>query len=84
MTEEAKPASQVGNRRFARGRAYVEERYEHPETAEAATAAAAEASEGAGSIDTDVVDETVILGVNDAAVNEAPEAHDGEQQENDK
>ena len=84
VTEEAKPASQVGNRRFARGRAYVEERYEHPETAEAATAAAAEASEGVSSIDTDVVDETVILGVNDAAVNEAPEAHDREQQENDK
>ena len=38
IAEEEKPASQVGNRRFARGRAYVEERFEHPETAEAATA----------------------------------------------
>lgn len=87
VVEEAKPASQVGNRRFARGRAYVEERYEHPETAEEATAAAAEASEGVDAIDPEVMDETVILGVPDeqsAAVNEAPDAQDVEQQENDK
>lgn len=40
------PASQVGNRRYARGRAYVADRFTSPETAEAATVAAAEASEG--------------------------------------
>lgn len=49
--EEEKPASQVGNRRYARGRAYVPDRYTNPEGAAAATAAAAAESEGAGSID---------------------------------
>ena len=44
------PDSQVGNRRYARGRAYVEDRYSNPEGAEAATAAAAAVS---------AVDETV-------------------------
>ena len=81
IAEEEKPASQVGNRRFARGRAYVEERFEHPETAEAATAAAAEASEGMDAIDPDYIDETEIIGVPDAA-EDAPETADGEQQEN--
>ena len=51
ITEQEKPASQVGNRRFARGRAYVEDRYENPEEAEEATLAAAEASEGVDAID---------------------------------
>ena len=83
IEEAEKPASQVGNRRFARGRAYVEDRYEHPEEAAEATAAAAEASEGVDSIDPDVIDETVILGVSDeAAPEEAPAVEDGEQQEN--
>ena len=59
IVEEEKPASQVGNRRFARGRADVEDRYENPETAEEATLAAAEASEGVEAIDPDVEDETV-------------------------
>ena len=83
IVEEEKPASQVGNRRFARGRAYVEERFEHPETAEEATRAAAEASEGMGSIDPEAIDDTVILGVPDDSNNaaEAPEVNDGEQQE---
>ena len=81
IAEEEKPASQVGNRRFARGRAYVEERFEHPETAEAATAAAAEASEGMDAIDPDYIDETEIIGVPDTA-EDAPETADGEQQEN--
>ena len=45
------PASQVGNRRYARGRAYVPDRFTNPEGAEAATIAAAEASEGMDSID---------------------------------
>ena len=81
IAEEEKPASQVGNRRFARGRAYVEERFEHPETAAEATAAAAEASEGVDSIDPDYIDETEIIGIPDTA-EDAPETADGEQQEN--
>jgi YidC/Oxa1 family membrane protein insertase len=64
IKENEKPASQVGNRRYARGRAYVPDRYENPEHAEEATLAAAEASEGAASIDESVEEE--ILG----AVNE--------------
>ena len=80
ITEQEKPASQVGNRRFARGRAYVEDRYENPEEAEEATIAAAQASEGVDSIDPDAVE--------DASAAETPvdtnadEAADGEQQEN--
>ena len=44
IEEEKIPDSQVGNRRYARGRAYVADRFTHPETAEEATAAAAEES----------------------------------------
>ena len=51
IAENEIPASQVGSRRYARGRAYVEDRFTNPEGAEAATAAAAEASEGMSSID---------------------------------
>ena len=51
IQEPEKPASQVGNRRYARGRAYVPDRYENPEAAEEATLAAALASEGQDSID---------------------------------
>ncbi len=86
ITEQEKPASQVGNRRFARGRAYVEDRYEHPEEAEEATIAAAEASEGMDAIDPDMADETFESAVEadgaDESVDEAPETEDGEQQEN--
>ena len=39
------PASQVGNRRYARGRAYVPDRYTNPDEAEEKTLAAAEESE---------------------------------------
>ena len=83
VKEEEKPASQVGSRRFARGRAYVEDRYENPEDAAEATLAAAEASEGMGSIDPEVIDDTVILGVPEtpSPANEAP-ADGAEQQEN--
>lgn len=42
--EEEKPDSQVGNRRYARGRAYVADRFTNPEHAAEATAAAAAAS----------------------------------------
>jgi len=51
IKEAEKPASQVGNRRYARGRAYVPDRFSNPEGAEAATIAAAEASENAPAID---------------------------------
>lgn len=45
IEEEKIPDSQVGNRRYARGRAYVADRFTNPEAAEEATAAAAEESE---------------------------------------
>ena len=54
IQETEKPASQVGNRRYARGRAYVEDRYTNPEAAEEATALAARASEDAPAIDESV------------------------------
>ena len=43
ITDET-PASQVGNRKYARGRAYVPDRFTNPEAAEDATRAAAERS----------------------------------------
>ena len=53
-------SEKVGNRRYARGRAYVEDRFEHPETAEEATIAAAAESEGAASIDETVAEEVLV------------------------
>ena len=44
LPEEEIPASQVGNRRYARGRAYVPDRYTNPDEAEEKTLAAAEES----------------------------------------
>lgn len=44
IAEEEIPDSQVGNRRYARGRAYVADRYTNPEAAEEKTLAAAEES----------------------------------------
>lgn len=41
VTEEEIPASQVGDRRYARGRAYVPDRYSNPDEAAAKTEAAA-------------------------------------------
>ena len=74
IKEEEKPASQVGNRRYARGRAYVADRFTNPENAEEATLAAAAASEGADPIDESVevsvatpVEETVITPAGEAA-----------------
>jgi hypothetical protein len=69
IKEAEKPASQVGNRRYARGRAYVPDRFSNPENAEAATIAAAEASEDAPSIDEtmDAAVETVDTAVETAA-----------------
>lgn len=57
IKENELPASQVGNRRYARGRAYVPDRYSNPENAEAATIAAAAESEFAPSIDENIPDE---------------------------
>ena len=54
VKEEETPASQVGNRRYARGRAYVADLFTNPEGAEEATAAAAAESEFGESIDPDV------------------------------
>ena len=74
IKEEEKPASQVGNRRYARGRAYVADRFTNPENAEAATLAAATASEGEAPIDESVeeivstpVEETVTAPVEETA-----------------
>ena len=66
IKEEEKPASQVGNRRYARGRAYVADRFTNPESAQEATLAAAAASEGADPID-ESVEETVVTPVAEAA-----------------
>ena len=60
IKENEKPASQVGNRRYARGRAYVEDRFVNPEAAEEATIAAAAESEGAASIDETVAEEVLV------------------------
>ena len=59
IKEPEKPASQVGNRRYARGRAYVPDRFTNPEGAEEATLAAAAESEGNLSIDESVAEESV-------------------------
>jgi YidC/Oxa1 family membrane protein insertase len=61
ITEQDKPASQVGNRRFARGRAYVDDRFSNPEGAEEETRAAAAESELEEPIDTEV-EETILAG----------------------
>lgn len=53
------PASQVGNRRYARGRAYVADRFTNPENAAAATMAAAAESEFGASIDENIQDEVL-------------------------
>lgn len=66
VKEAEKPASQVGNRRYARGRAYVPDRYSNPENAEEATIAAALASEDAAPIDETVEEVTVPQGSTDA------------------
>ena len=79
IKEQEKPASQVGNRRYARGRAYVPDRFTNPETAEEATLAAALESEGAEAID-ESVEEPVLNAAEEAVqatetpADEAPEA----------
>ena len=59
IQEEEKPASQVGNRRYARGRAYVPDRFTNPEHAAEATEAAAAESEFGASIDESLDSEAV-------------------------
>ena len=75
VKETEKPASQVGNRRYARGRAYVPDRYSNPETAEEATLKAAEESEDAAAIDETVEDDVLIP---EAAADTAAETADTE------
>lgn len=57
IQETEMPASQVGNRRYARGRAYVPDRYSNPEAAEEQTLAAAAESEFAPAIDETIPDD---------------------------
>lgn len=59
IKEAEKPASQVGSRRYARGRAYVPDRFTNPEAAEEATLAAAAESELGESIDETVEDDVI-------------------------
>ena len=66
------PESQVGKRRYARGRAYVEDRFDNPEYAEEATAVAAAESEYGDSIDENIEETTVFDSMPDA--DEATEA----------
>jgi len=69
------PASQVGNRRYARGRAYVADRFTNPENAAAATMAAAAESEFGASIDENIQDEVLTA---QEAVQTASEAVDAQ------
>ena len=71
IKEYEKPASQVGNRRYARGRAYVADRFSNPENAEAETLAAAEESLNAPAIDETVAEELPAV---EAALDSAEEA----------
>ena len=52
------PASQVGNRRYARGRAYVEDRFSNPEGAEEATKAASALSDIDEAVDAEFAERT--------------------------
>ena len=73
IKETEKPASQVGNRRYARGRAYVPDRFTNPEAAEEATIAAAQESEGASAIDETVADDVLTVNAETAEAVEAAE-----------
>ncbi len=86
IKDAEKPDSQVGNRRYARGRAYVADRYSNPEEAEANTLAAAEESEFAASIDETVEDDVMQAVENTEAVetdeaNNYPETDEAEDEE---
>ena len=78
IEEDKIPDSQVGNRRYARGRAYVADRFTNPEGAEEATAAAAEESalwtaEHPDAADDETVTEAVETAEAEPAVSEAAE-----------
>lgn len=73
IKEVEKPASQVGNRRYARGRAYVPDRFTNPETAAEATALAAQESENAEAIDETVEEEVLAAAEVAETVEEAVE-----------
>ncbi len=73
IKEAEKPASQVGNRRYARGRAYVPDRFTNPENAEAATIAAAEESEFGSAIDENVAEEVIAAPVAEVTAETAAE-----------
>lgn len=60
IKENEIPASQVGNRRYARGRAYVPDRFVNPDAAEEATLAAAAESEFAPAIDESIPDDVIL------------------------
>ena len=62
------PESQVGNRRYARGRAYVADRYTNPDEAEEKTLAAAEESESYTAEHEDMTD--AVETENDALIEE--------------
>lgn len=73
-----KPASQVGNRTYARGRAYVADRFTNPDEAEAKTMAAAARSGLDEQVDEEF-DEQAKLSIDEAettAENTAPETAD--------
>ena len=70
------PASQVGNRRYARGRAYVADRFTNPENAAAATLAAAAESEFGASIDETIQDEVLTAQETVQTVSEAVDAQE--------
>ena len=76
------PESQVGRRRYARGRAYVSDRYTNPEEAAAATEAAAAAS---AADDTPIVEDEIEVSaaVEEEAV-EAVSIEDADVVENDE
>ncbi|MEG1633541.1 MAG: YidC/Oxa1 family membrane protein insertase [Oscillospiraceae bacterium] len=71
ITAAEEPESQVGNRRYARGRAFVNDRYVNPDGAEEATAAAAAESEFGESIDSWDEDVTAVEPAEDAAAEDA-------------
>ena len=54
IEEEEIPASQVGNRRYARGRAYVADRFTNPAAAAAETAAVVAANEAADAVQAEI------------------------------
>ena len=81
IKDAEKPASQVGNRRYARGRAYVPDRFTNPENAEEATLAAAAESEGNVSIDESVADDLEVLAEAEETALETAEESAVEEQE---